>query len=398
MQNFKKQSGVEDIMKIKWKSIISMVCVAALLGGCAGSKKEEKIPESEKPVISERQGNLDVLNPSAYGNVEDLKLAPGSYISIIGKTSGNAFWDEVKAGTKQAEEDINNMLGYSGEERIKVNYSAPSKGENVEDQINILDEELARNPVAVGMAIIDSTACQVQFDLASENGIPIIAFDSGSDYQDIQAMCSTDNVAMGTGAAVKLASLLHEKGEVAVFVHDKNSTSGQDRERGFVEELQRNYPEITNIVTYHLDDLEETAKMIAAEKNAMKAEGEEDILAENLTQEEVIQYLLEKNPNIKGCFATNVDATQTLVNTLEIMKKDDIKIVGIDGGKEQIEDLKSGKIDGLYIQNPYGMGYAAVVAAARASLGLGNQAVIDSGMIWVTKDNLDDKSIKKMIY
>ena len=44
------------------------------------------------------------------------------------------------------------------------------------------------------------------------------------------------------------------------------------------------------------------------------------------------------------------------------------------------------------------MGYAAVVSAARAALGMGNQAVIDSGMIWVTKDNMDKKDIKKMLY
>lgn len=387
-------------MKIKWKSLISIMCIGLMLGGCGKAVKpsEESSGNPDREPENVRQGNLDVLHPSAYSNVEGLDLEPGSYISIIGKTSGQEFWDEIKAGAKQAEEDINKQLGYTGDQRIKVNYSAPAKGENIEDQINILDEELARNPVAVGMAIIDSTACQVQFDLASENGIPIVAFDSGSDYQYIQAMCSTDNHAMGAGAAVKLSSMIDNAGETAVFVHDSDSTSGKERENGFIQELQENYPDETNVVIYHMDELEEISKVVAAEKNALKQEGEEDILAENLTQEDIIQYFLEKNPNIKGCFATNVDTTQALVRTLDKMQRKDIKVVGIDGGKEQMTALKEGKIDGLYIQNPYGMGYAAVISAARASLGIGNEAVIDSGMIWVTKKNMNSKEIKGMLY
>ena len=391
-------------MKIKWKPLAAAVCVAAMCISCAGektdtSKKEEEVKEeAQTQVENKNQGKLDVLNPIAYSNVDDINLEPGSYISIIGKTTGHDFWDEVSAGVQQAEDDLNEALGYTGDQKIKVNYSAPSKGENVEDQINILDEELARNPVAVGMAIIDSTACQVQFDLASENGIPIVAFDSGSDYQYIQAMCSTDNVEMGKGSAIKLASFIEESGEVAVFVHDSDSTTAQQREEGFIQELQENYPEISAVAVYHMDELEEVSKVIAAEKNALKEEGAEDILAENLTQEDVIQYFLEKNPNIKGCFATNVDVTQTLVKTLDNMAKEDVKIVGIDGGKEQLKLLKDGKVDGLYVQNPYGMGYAAVVSAARASLGMGNQAMIDSGMIWVTQDNMNKKDIKKMLY
>ena len=390
-------------MKIKWKPIVAAMCVATMCIGCGPknpdtSDKKEEVKEEQVQDENKNQGKLDVLNPSAYGNVDDLNLEPGSYISIIGKTSGHAFWDEISAGVQQAEDDLNEKLGYTGDQKIKVNYSAPSKGENVEDQINILDEELARNPVAVGMAIIDSTACQVQFDLASENGIPIVAFDSGSDYQYIQAMCSTDNIDMGKGAAVKLASLIDENGEVAVFVHDSDSTTAQQREAGFIQELQENYPEVSSVVIYHMDQLEEVSKVIAAEKNTLKEEGTEDILAENLTQEEVIQYFLEKNPNIKGCFSTNVDVTQTLVRALDSMKKQDMKVIGIDGGKEQMKLLEEGKVDGLYIQNPYGMGYAAVVSAARASLGMGNQAVIDSGMIWVTQENMDKKDIKKMLY
>lgn len=385
-------------MRKKIQILLGTACVAALLGGCAKTKEPAKQPVTNQSEEKEdnRQGNLDALNPTAYRDVSGISLEPGSYISIIGKTGGTEFWEEVEAGVKRAEEDLNKALGYKGEDKIKVNFSAPAKGENVEDQINILDEELARNPVALGIAIIDATACEVQFDLATENGIPIVAFDSGSNYHGIQALSATNNEEVGRVAARKLGDLVGGSGKVAVFVHDTASTSGQQREGGFQKELEAKYPDMEVPIVYHLDDLEKMAKQIADEKNVGKGDSEK-IKAEDITQTEVIRYLLEKNPDLKGCYATNEEVSGELLKAMEEMEKD-LPVIAVDGGKEQLQALKDGKIDGLIVQNPYGMGYAAVVSAARASLGLGNEAFIDTGFIWVTKENMKDKSISKMLY
>ena len=373
-------------MRKKLQIVLSVVCMAALFGGCTTTKEPAKKPivnqgESGETEEDPRQGNLDALNPTAYRNVTGINLEPGSYISIIGKNSGSEFWKEVEAGAVKAGEDLNEALGYKGEDKIKVNFSGPAKGENVEEQINILDEELARNPVALGIAIIDSS----------------VAFDSGSDYKGIQAMCSTNNKEIGKTAAIKLAGTIGDTGKVAVFVHDSASTSGKLREASFLEELKEGYPGITAPVIYHLDDYNEMAKEIAKERNAQKAEGEEDITTEEITQTEVIQYMLEKNPDVTGCFATNVDASQELLKALESMKKE-MPVVAVDGGKEQLKALEDGKLSGLIVQNPYGMGYAVVVSAARAALGMGNEAFVDTGFIWVTKENMKDKNTSKMLY
>ncbi|WP_461811721.1 substrate-binding domain-containing protein [Faecalimonas sp.] len=385
-------------MKRKLQVLLSLVCTAVLFSSCASSdtQKENIVLKDGEKQINERQGNLDVLNPIAYSDVSGIKLEPGSYISIIGKSSDSEFWNEVKKGAEKAEEDLNNALGYKGEDKIKVNYSGSAKGENIEEQINILDEELARNPVAVGIAIIDSTACEVQFDLAAENGIPIVAFDSGSDYKNIQAMTSANNSEIGKMGATKLASIVDDAGDVALFVHDKESTSAKQREQGFLNELKENHPNIKVSLVYHLDDLEEVSKVIAAERNKNKMEGGKDVLPEEITQTEAIRYMMKKNPNIKGAFSTNVTVNEELLKALQ--KDNELKIVSVDGGENQLKALKDERVSGLIVQNPYGMGYATVISAARASLGMGNQAYIDSGFIWVTKDNMGKKSIKKMLY
>ena len=54
--------------------------------------------------------------------------------------------------------------------------------------------------------------------------------------------------------------------------------------------------------------------------------------------------------------------------------------------------------DGLVVQNPYAMGYASVIAAARSALSMGNESIVDTGYTWITKSNLNDNEVKKMLY
>lgn len=388
-------------MKNKWRAMACILC-AAVIGTSAAScsSKNDTDQQKKTPVktaekeVNEYQSKLDVIRPQAYSNVEGLNLEKGTYLSVIGKGDGTSYWKEVKAGVLQAADDINEMLGYKGEDKIKVNYSGPSETDSVDEQINILDEELARYPEALGIAPIDATACTVQFDLAGENDIPIVTFDSGSDYQDISSKCSTDNTAAAQTAAVKLSDMLEEKGEVAVIVHDAKSTTGKVRESAFTEELKNNHPGIKIAQVYHMDELETMAKQIAQEKSTE----EQAVEPESITQEDVIKYILEKNPDISGIYATNVDSSQLAVSVCEELEKDDLPIVAFDGGEKQLEALENGNIEGLIIQNPYGMGYATVIAAARSVLGLGNEANVDTGYTWVTKDNMDNKAIKQMLY
>lgn len=392
------------------------LCAVLAVMGCSNTKQETKgnnkaETNNTKAEVNEHQGNLDVIQPMAYGNVEGLKLEPGTSISLIGRGSSSAYWTEVKEGAQKAVDDINAMLGYKGEDKIKLTYSAPATEEDVDDQVNILDEELARYPAAVGIAAVDSSACEVQFDLAAENNIPVVAFDSGTNYQDIVCMVDTNNVEAAATAANKLCDSIGDEGEILLFVHDSKSTTGIEREEGFVKTIQEKHPGVTIGAIYHLDDLQEMQKQIAAEKNPEAAEKieetpeteNEEALGSDITQEEVVDYILEKHPDAKGIYTTSEAVAKLVVGEFEKQKETDdkeksVKIVSFDGGKDQLELLNEGKLEGLIVQNPYGIGYATVVACSRAILGQGNEAEVDTGYVWVTKDNIDDETISRMMY
>ena len=388
-------------MKKKTLALVAAVLSVSLcLNACAGGsdKKEDKPTTNTNVEKDAAQSKLDALKPIAYSSVDGLALEPGSYVSIIGRFAGDSYWKEVEEGAKKAISDLNTALGYKGDEKIKLTYSAPETRDDVNEQVNILDEELARYPVAIGIAAIDTTACTIQFDLASENGIPIITFDSGSDYQNVGSHISTDNIAATKTAATQLAYAIEETGEIAVFVQDSISMTAKQRLQGFSDTIASEFPNISIVNVYHMDDLEAMRQTIVTEKNEALPEGEEPLVAENITQEDVVTYILEKNPNLKGIYATNLDSTQLVAKVLTKLQRTDLKFVGFDGGEEQMQLLKDGVLTGLVVQYPFAMGYAAVVAAARVALGLGNESVVDSGYTWVTPDNMSEKEIEKMLY
>ena len=387
-------------MKKRWMAITAVVMATTFMICACGKQQEQTTTftgkETEKP---EYQGNLNAISPAAYNNVEGLNLEPGTYISIIGKDDSSSYWTNVKKGVMQAADDLNKELGYKGSDKIKVTYNAPAKSEDIDEQVNILDEELSRYPDAVGIASIDSAACSVQFDLATANGIPIISLDSGNEYKGIQCIVKTDNEDAARTGAYKLANEIGDEGQVILVVHDSNSETAKERAKSFEEEIKNNYPSVSTVETIYCDKLDDLKKKIAVEKDPNISEDLQKAAVEKMTDDEVMQYYLEKYPDLKGVFGTNESST---IFALEALQKTElagkVALVGFDISEEQTAAIKNGEIAGLVVQNPFGMGYASVVAAARTVLQSGNEAVVDTGYIWVTKDNLEDESIQNMLY
>lgn len=440
------------------------------VGACAQEKKATFTGDTT--VEPEYQANLNAISPPAYGDVRGLALEPGTYISIIGKMEGTPYWKAVRAGVMQAAEDLNTQLGYTGNDKIKVTYNGPAKAEDIDEQVNILDEELSRYPDVIGIASIDEAACTVQFDLATENGIPIIALDSGNQYQGIQCTVKTDNQEASRTGAYKLADEIDKKGDVIILAHDSKSETARERAQSFKEEMEQNQPDIHVVEVIYCDMLEDIKKEMAEKQNEELKEEERQIEKESFSDVDAVQYMMEKYPDLRGMFGTNSTATMLALESIRqagqvraeeeaalekdsdvsaasedeksggedaaALSKDEksqenasaalekekdssdpasgdeyaedgneegssqdtvqIVLVGFDTGKEQLQALESGEISGLVVQNPFGMGYASVVAAARTVLEAGNEAEVSTSYLWLTKDNMNEEAIRKMLY
>lgn len=396
-------------MKRLWNAVAAALCVTMLASACAsGNVSDAKADNSEdkkkKSTEKEYQGCLDMIQPRAYSNINGLNLEPGSYISIIGKSADGQYWEAVEKGVLQAVSDLNKELGYKGKDKIKVTYSGPATAYDVDEQVNILDEELDRYPVALGIAMVDAKACEVQFDLAAEGDIPVVAFDSGSDYQGLMATVESDNDKSARAAADKMAEAIDDAGEIIIFANDSKSKSSQEREQSFAAQVAEQHPNVDVVDAYHKDQLPEMQKRVADEINAgtYQRNGEEqpteEIAPDSISEEDVIKYLFAKHPDVKGCYATSGEAVNMVVDAVDRLERKDLKIIGYDADEAEMEALSDGKITGLIVQNPFGMGYATVVAAARAAMKAGNEAVVNTGYTWVTEENYKEKDIKKLLY
>ena len=423
-------------------AVFLAACMTVGVCGCS-SADEEDVFTGDTPEVPEWQENLDAISPAVYADISELDLEPGTYISVIGKTENSSYWQQVAAGVQQAADDINEKLGYSGSDAVRVLFNAPADSEDIDEQVNILDEEMARYPAVIALASIDENASEVQFDLAIANGIPIVAFDSGNSYQGIQCTCMTNNTEAAAMGAQKLCEAIGESGEVALIVPDSVSGNAKDRVSAFQQEISENHPGVSIAETIYMDQIDELKRAAAAEQLGVPAEelatwtaeaageqtaieeaetvadgtdGDEDTseniseeartrledidsIAGGMSDEDAIVYYLEKHPDLKGCFGTNDETVLLGAQALKSMEKtEDIVMMGFDAGKDQLSALSDGSIDGLVVQNPFGMGYATVVAAARTVLEIGNEAQVDTGFVWVDAENMEDESIQPMLY
>lgn len=400
-------------MKKVWRATVVLAGAAVLAAGCmqtSADRTDSQILSGQKEEkIDQKQARLDALEPTAYSNVDGLNLEAGTYISIIGKASGGDFWDDVEEGAKQAVADINKALGYKGEDKVRMVYSGPSEDGDVDEQVNILDEELARYPEAVGISIIDSQSGDVQFDLAAENGISIVTFDSDSNYQNVMAKVSTDNTAAAEEAAGYLAEDLKEQGKVILFVHDSRSLTARERADAFTAKMQADHPGIQIVNTYYLDQMDDMKKTVAdainagtyapeGQKPAAAADEESKTAPEDISDEEVMDYIFAQNPDADAIYGTSSEAVMAAADNKQRLGRDSMKIVGFDATQEEVEALKDGLVDGLVAQNPYGMGYATVVACSRAILQIGNEAQVNAGYTWIDADNVDNPEVAVMLY
>lgn len=334
--------------------------------------KTDSDEEEEKAEIPEESSlNID------YTSVDGLRMEKGSRISVVIKNTESNYWKAAKKGMEQAVSDLNEYLGYKGDDAITCTIEGPKDEGGVDDQVNILDMVLTENPVVVCLSAVDMSSCEAQLEAAQEDGIPVVMLDSGVESEEdlVYAYCGTDNKAAGAEAAKRLCEAIGEDGEVAVLSHVQLSQSSKDRVEGFQKEIAENHPNV---------------RVVSVDYQPVKDD--------DPTAEEAMEKVLEQYPDLKGYYATNQSTSETVLSVLDKYPDRSIQLVGVDMGNVQKKAIQEGKEAGSVCQNPYGMGYATIVAGARASLGLDSDKNIDSGFQWMDKNNIDLEEYERYLY
>ncbi|OLF10338.1 ABC transporter substrate-binding protein [Actinophytocola xanthii] len=285
------------------------------------------------------------------------------YIAIVSKGFQHQFWQAVKNGAEEEAE----------KQGARVTFVGPPTESDVEEQINMLTNDLAKSPAAIGFAALDSQSAEPLLQQAKSQNIPVIAFDSGVDSDVPVTTVSTDNKAAAAEAAKHMSELVGGKGKVALVVHDQTSKSGTDRRDGFMEWMEQNAPDIEVLEPQY--------------------GGGDQLESANITKS-----IISANPDLKGIYAANEGSAIGVIKGVEESGKTGLKLVGFDSGKAQVDAIRDGSMAGAVTQDPVNMGRELVIAAMKAIDGEELPKSIDTGFKWYDKSNIDDAEIKAVLY
>jgi ribose transport system substrate-binding protein len=119
--------------------------------------------------------------------------------------------------------------------------------------------------------------------------------------------------------------------------------------------------------------------------------------------QEVVNAMVQANPNLKGIFAANQAGGVGAAQALKLKGlAGKIKLVAYDAGEEEITALKNGTIQALIVQRPFEMGKQGVEAAIEAikakKVGSDPPQTVDTGVTTVTMENFNKPEIQKLLY
>jgi len=289
----------------------------------------------------------------------------------VPKGTTHEFWKSIHAGAVKAEREL-----VARGIVTQVVWQGPLKEDDRDAQIQVVENFVTRRVSGIVLAPLDARALVRPVDSAIAAGIPVVIIDSGLERQTA-SFVATDNYEGGAMAARHLAELLGGTGKVILLRYAVGSASTEQREKGFLDELAKNYSGLELI------------------------SGTEYAGATRDTAYRTSQALLNRyGDQVNGIFAVNESATIGMTLALRESGKagGKVRMIGFDAGTQSIEDLANGDVQALVVQNPLRMGYEGVMTAVSAIRGETVAPRIDTGVVLVTAQNMNSEAVRPLLH
>ena len=282
-------------------------------------------------------------------------------IAVIPKGNADIFWQTVHAGAVKASREAN----------VEIVWDGPANETDISTELQILETMINRHVDAIALAPSDREALANTVIRASNSGLPVVIYDSAIATDRYVSFISTDNFAAGQLAGERIGQILHGKGNIIVVKTSPGGASTTAREDGFRKVIVDKFPGI------HIVD-ERYGKAVVA------------------TSLDVTENMLTAHPEVNGVFCSNESGTTGAMQALKA-RGSKIKLVGFDWSPTTLAGLSSGLIDSLVIQNPFQMGYEAVIACVKAIRKEPVQKQINLTPRLITAQNLNDPDVQEQV-
>ena len=283
-------------------------------------------------------------------------------IAVIPKGNADIFWQSVHAGAVKA----------GRETGVEILWDGPANESDYTSQLQIVEAMINKHVDAIALAPSDRQAMVRVVERAANEKVPMIIFDSGVDTERFVSQIATDNYKAGQMAGDRMGKILGGKGNVVIVAVKPGAASTEAREKGFEDTIHQQFPGI---------------------KILDKRYGQA-VVATSLT---VAENMLTAHPDLDGIFSSNESSTIGAAQALQD-RRAKAKLVGFDSSPKLLDDLKSGLLDSLVIQDPFTMGYQSVMTAVKHLRGEPVTKIVNLAPRLVTLQNLNDPDVEAQLH
>ncbi len=259
---------------------------------------------------------------SAAGDTTNTASGEAEYAVIL-KTLSNDFWATMKKGIEEE----------AAKQGIKVDIFAAQSEDDTEGQLRILENCLAKNYKAIGVAPLSPTNLINGIVQANKKGIYVMNIDEKIDMDSLKtaggsviAFATTDNVKVGEKGANFIIDKLTDGGEVAIIEGKAGNASGEARKQGATAAFEA--------------------------KDNIKLVGSQPADWDRQKALDTAASMIQQYPNLKAFYCCNdtmaLGALQAVKNA---GKLGEIMVVGTDGAAEALKSVEAGELSATVAQD-----------------------------------------------
>lgn len=304
---------------------------------------------------------------TSLGFAAGAAVAADKEIAVIVKTANSDFWQNVKKG---ASDGVANAKGYT------TTFQGAASDTDLAGQVALVENAVNRKVAGIVLAPSDPDALIPAIKKAWEAKIPVILIDSaasdtGKDYY--QSFLATDNKKAGELCAQALIDKIGSTGKIAIMSYTAGSGSEIGRVGGFKDYIAK-HSKLQIVGPFYSNSQMGTAL--------------------NQTTD-----VLAANGDLKGIFGANEPTAIGMGRALvQAGKAGKVVAIGFDGNSDLQGFIKDGTLEAIAVQSAYQMGNLGVKTAIEVAQGKKVPKFLDTGVVMVTKANIDKPEAKNVLY
>src|SRR5258706_2060442 len=253
--------------------------------------------------------------------------ADGETIAVFTKNQTNPFFQTVRVGADNMAKTLN----------AKTLQYIPTKPDSIPEQLSQIEDVVVKKPGAIVFTPVDYKAMVPGVEKINDAKIPVVNITDRSAGGKFVSFVGADDYSLGLETARYL--LKSGKGTVVIIEGVKGSLTNIDRVRGFNDALKEN----------------PGAKLLASQPGNYQ----------RLQALQVMENLMQSNSQIDGVLAANDAMAIGAIEALDGANRK-AQVIGINGTKEAVDAIKSGKLLASGDYNGFLQGCVGTIIAIRS--------------------------------